>query len=213
MPFNDWLSLAIICILGAFSPGPSLMVILTLTASDGRRSGLKASLGHGLGVFLYALFSTSTLGLLLTMYKQLFVFVQISGAIFLCYLGIRIIWSSFAIKLNNAAASVSHKKVSKAFFDGFLIAILNPKIGVFFFSLFSQFLMPKQTAMTHLGMASLAGFIDTIAYIIMVLLFSTSVMLTFFSLYKKSVQFFFGVILIFLSLSLCLTLIMEYYNF
>ena len=210
MPFNDWWSLAVICVLGAFSPGPSLMVILTLTASDGRGAGYKASLGHGLGIFLYALFSASSLGLILTVYRQLFETVQVCGAIFLCYLGIRIIRSSFLTKLNNASDAVPNKKSANSFVDGFLIAILNPKIAVFFLSLFSQFLNSEQIVGTHLGMAVLAGLIDTSAYLIMVSLISTSIMQTFLSSYKKSVEFFFGVILEFLSISLCLSLIMDY---
>ena len=83
MLLNDWVSLAIICTLGAFSPGPSLMVILSLTASKGRKAGYIASIGHGIGIFIYALLSATGLAIMLNTYRQLFVSIQILGAIFL----------------------------------------------------------------------------------------------------------------------------------
>ena len=46
MGLADWLSLISICLLGALSPGPSLMVILACTAENGRKAGVLASIGH-----------------------------------------------------------------------------------------------------------------------------------------------------------------------
>ena len=59
MLLNEWASLAIICILGAFSPGPSLMVILSLAATNGSKAGYIASIGHGTGIFIYAMLSAT----------------------------------------------------------------------------------------------------------------------------------------------------------
>ncbi len=206
---NEWVSLAVVCMLGAFSPGPSLMVILSLTASDGRQAGYIASLGHGLGVFIYAILSATGLSIVLNTHRNIFLTVQVFGAIFLFYLGIRIFRSSLSKNMDHISEDVRTKSIANKFFDGFLIAILNPKIGAFFLSLFSQFLIFGQSLITHLGMATLAGIIDTMAYVIMVSLVSTSTMNKFFSTYKKSVEFSFGLLLIILSISLCLKLIID----
>ena len=212
MLLNEWASLAIICILGAFSPGPSLMVILSLTASDGRKSGYIASIGHGIGIFVYALLSATGLAIALNTYRQLFIAIQILGVIFLFFLGIQIFRSSFSTstKVENVSQKPARNFFSNAFLDGFLIAMLNPKIGVFFLSLFSQFLVVGQTFATHLGMATLAGVIDTFAYLMMVSLASTCIMFKFFNTYKKSIEFSFGFILLVLSISLCFKLSIEY---
>lgn len=210
MILNDWMALTLICILGAFSPGPSLLVILSLTASDGRKAGYISSAGHGFGIFTYAIMSATGLALVLKTHHYLFVSIQILGALFLLYLAFRILHSHFANVSANTSQEVISKKVSNRFFDGFLIAILNPKIGVFFLSLFSQFLIIGQTFRTHFGMAILAGTIDTVAYFIMVSLVSTPFMLKFFSTYKKSVECSFGFLLIVLAVSLCLKLIVDF---
>ena len=210
MLLNEWISLATICILGAFSPGPSLVVVLSLTASEGRKAGYIASLGHGFGVFIYALISATGLAIVLNSYRQLFISIQILGAIFLFYLGIRIIGSSFFKKPDNKSQDIVSSIFSSRLIDGFLIAILNPKIAVFFFSLFSQFLVAGQTFTIHLGMATMAGVIDTFAYLTLVSLVSTSIMRKFITIYKKSVEFAFGLLLIILALSLCFKLFLDY---
>ena len=209
MLFQDWVSLAVICILGAFSPGPSLMVILSITASNGRKAGFFASFGHGLGVFIYALLSATGLSIILNTYSQLLSIVQVLGALFLLYIGIRTIRSLF-LKTADSSIALSNDMVANRFTDGFLIAIFNPKIAAFFLSLFSQFLVFRQTFIIHLSMALLAGMIDSVAYLAMVTLASTSIMLKFLSTYKKSVEVSFGLILIILSISLCFKIIINY---
>jgi threonine/homoserine/homoserine lactone efflux protein len=208
MLFQDWLSLAAICILGAFSPGPSLMVILSITASNGRKAGFLSSFGHGLGVFIYALLSATGLSIILNAYSQLLILVQFLGALFLLYIGIRTIRSLFLTTADSSKV-LSKNMIPNRFIDGFLIAIFNPKIAAFFLSLFSQFLIVGQTFIIHLGMALLAGTIDTIAYLAMVTLASTSIMLKFLSTYKKSVEASFGLLLIMLSISLSFKIIMN----
>lgn len=208
MLFQDWLSLAAICILGAFSPGPSLMVILSITASNGRKAGFFSSFGHGLGVFIYALLSATGLSIILNTYSQLLILVQFLGALFLLYIGIRTMRSLFLTTADSSKVS-SKNMMPNRFIDGFLIAIFNPKIAAFFLSLFSQFLIVGQTFIIHLGMALLAGTIDTIAYLAMVTLASTSIMLKFLSTYKKSVEASFGLLLIMLSISLSFKIIMN----
>jgi len=208
MLFQDWLSLAAICILGAFSPGPSLMVILSITASNGRKAGFLSSFGHGLGVFIYALLSATGLSIILNTYSQLLILVQFLGALFLLFIGIRTIRTLFLTTADSSKV-LSKNMIPNRFIDGFLIAIFNPKIAAFFLSLFSQFLIVGQTFVIHLGMALLAGTIDTIAYLAMVTLASTSIMLKFLSTYKKSVEASFGLLLIMLSISLSFKIIMN----
>jgi threonine/homoserine/homoserine lactone efflux protein len=184
------------------------MVILSITASNGRKAGFLSSFGHGLGVFIYALLSATGLSIILNTYRQLLILVQVLGALFLLYIGIRTIRSLFLTTADSSKVS-SKNMMPNRFIDGFLIAIFNPKIAAFFLSLFSQFLIVGQTFVIHLGMALLAGTIDTIAYLAMVTLASTSIMLKFLSTYKKSVEASFGLLLIMLSISLSFKIIMN----
>jgi threonine/homoserine/homoserine lactone efflux protein len=168
----DWVSLALVCVLGAASPGPSLAVILAATRRRGRRGGLLAAIGHGTGVFIYALIAATSLSIVLTHHADLFFAVQLAGAIVLLGIGVRLVLG--ALRAAPAGpVETSSAAMSRSFLDGFLIAIFNPKIAAFFASLFSQFITDGQRLQLHAAMASLAGAIDTSIYVVIVMLAST----------------------------------------
>ena len=208
MILQDWLYLFIICLLGACSPGPSVVVILGFVFSGGRKSGISASIGHGLGVFGYAMLCAFGLGFLIETYGTFFTVVQFLGAFFLLYLSFIIIKGSIVEKkTSHNVINIDSEK--NRFIEGFLIAILNPKIAVFFLSLFSQFLSSEQTHITHLFMAILAGGIDTIVYCIIVILASTKGTASFLENHGPKVSLIFGIMLIFLSLSLFVSMLTK----
>ena len=208
MILQDWLYLFLICLLGACSPGPSVVVILGFVFSGGRKSGISASIGHGLGVFVYAMICALGLGFLIEMYGTFFTVVQFSGAFFLLYLAFMIIKGSFlGKKTNDDFINIGTEK--NRFIEGFFIAILNPKIAVFFLSLFSQFLSSEQTHLTHFLMAVLAGGIDTVVYCIIVILVSTKGTANLLEHHGSKVSLIFGIMLIFLSLSLFVSMVVK----
>ena len=208
MILQDWLYLFVICLLGACSPGPSVVVILGFVFSGGRKSGISASIGHGLGVFGYAILCAFGLGFLIEIYGSFFTVIQFLGAFFLLYLSFIIIKGSIVEK--KTSHDVINIDIEKnRFIEGFFIAILNPKIAVFFLSLFSQFLSSEQTYMTHLFMAILAGGVDTIVYCIIVILASTKGTASFLENHGSKVSLIFGIMLIFLSLSLFVSMLTK----
>ena len=172
MSVSDWLSLALICILGATSPGPSFAVVLAVSALHGRRGGYAAAIGHGLGVFFYALIAAASLSYILKQHASLFQAVQIAGALMLVWIGGRLLMSTRRRGQDQPPAAPS-LALSQSFRHGFAIAVFNPKIAAFLASLFSQYLAESQSTGLHLAMASLAGGIDMVVYLMVVLLATT----------------------------------------
>ena len=206
MDLDDWLSLALVCTFGALSPGPSLIVILAITNSYGRNSGLVASSGHGLAVFCYALLSASGLSFIIIYYSNLYFLFQLCGALFLVYLAFRILRQELYLK-EKFKIEIGDEKIKYKFLEGFLLAILNPKIAIFFIALFSQFLAEGQTFITHFTMASLAGVIDILYYFCAVFFTSTNRIQKILLNYGKSVNLIFASILLILALSLIINFI------
>jgi threonine/homoserine/homoserine lactone efflux protein len=171
MSLSDWLSLTLVCILGAASPGPSLAVILSATQTVGRAGGVAAAIGHGLGVFVYACVAATSLSYVITHHATLFSALQIAGACLLIWLGARLLITSFTPTSAPVVAETSGGMTS-SFLSGFAIAAFNPKIAAFFASLFSQFFAEGQPLGLHVGMATLAGLIDVVTYIIFVIALS-----------------------------------------
>ncbi|WP_105168252.1 LysE family translocator [Pseudoalteromonas sp. T1lg23B] len=163
MELSTWLSLATICILGAMSPGPSLAVVMRHSLHNSALHGIVASVSHGMGVGLYAVLSLLGLAGLITHYPLLFQTLVIGGAIYLAYMGIKILTSTSSGI--NVQQSVSQDNLRQAAQDGFAIAFLNPKLAIFFLALFSQFIDPeKLTFYSAVIMCATVLVIDTIWY-------------------------------------------------
>ena len=195
MNASDWLSLALICILGAASPGPSLAVVLAVSRLNGRKGGCVAAIGHGLGVFFYALIAAASLSYILKQHASLFEAVQIAGALMLVWIGGRLLRAARRRAQDQPLAAPS-LALSHSFSHGFAIALFNPKIAAFFASLFSQYLAEGQSTMLHMAMASLAGGIDMVVYLMVVLLATTQLALRVFTKFAELNDLILGSILL-----------------
>ena len=162
---------AVMFILGATSPGPSLAVILRNTMIGGRSRGLACAVGHGIGFGFYAV--SVVFGLVVIMEKNpdVFILMQIIGGLFLLYLGIGMIRS-------EATVIVQSEGKREGFFEGFFIAFLNPKIAVFMLAVLSSVLDPSMSSDTKWIIAGMGMTIDTVWYVIVALLLSKSTILT-----------------------------------
>jgi len=161
MDIESLLGMSFVCAMGAISPGPSLAVVLRNTISGGRMQGIMTGVGHGLGFGVYAFIAVMGLSSVLFAYKQAFNLLQGAGALVLIWLAFNL----FAEK--QSGASVKYEKSGyKGFFEGFMIAFLNPKILVFLVAVFSQFVNADITNSDRFIMAMMAGAIDTIWYVL-----------------------------------------------
>jgi threonine/homoserine/homoserine lactone efflux protein len=169
MTLTEWLSLVLICVMGAMSPGPSLAVVLKHSLHGGMKNGMLAALSHGIGVGFYACASLLGLGALMTQLPTLYQVLVYGGAAYLAYLGIRILLA----KPSPQTLNVEQAKPSprSALQDGFAIAFLNPKLAVFFLALFSQFIDPENlTLQVGLIMCLTVFVLDTGWYLLVALL-------------------------------------------
>lgn len=134
MTWSAWLPLALVCLLGAMSPGPSLAVVARHAFRGGVGDGIVCAMAHGVGILLWALLMANGLGVLLTEQPTWFYAVQLAGAGFLLYLGIRVLMSqsSAAVPVEELPGSSPDSSRRSAGLEGFVIALSNPKIAFFF---------------------------------------------------------------------------------
>ena len=88
MTFFIWSQFAIVCLVGAMSPGPSLAIVIRNNINFNRISGILTSIGHGLGIGVYATLAVLGLGLILQANQTIFLLIQIVGLILLFFYGI-----------------------------------------------------------------------------------------------------------------------------
>ncbi|MBK1619939.1 hypothetical protein CKO42_16115 [Lamprobacter modestohalophilus] len=163
MAVEAWLSLALLCVLGAMTPGPSLAVVLGSTLHGGRASGLAAALAHGLAVGLYAVLTVAGLAALLTASPTLFALLQLAAAGYLVYLARGAICHQITVTSDNGSIR-SHEEPGMAARDGFMIAFLNPKLAVFMLALFAPFITADQGLGAKAILVLTIGGIDALWY-------------------------------------------------
>ena len=162
---------AVMFILGATSPGPSLAVVLRNTMMGGRSRGLSCAIGHGIGFGFYAAAVVFGLVTIMTELPTLFTILQVIGIGFLLYLGYGI-YVADATKLDYKGGN------REGFVEGFFIAFLNPKIAVFMLAVLSSVLDPGMSSETKWLIAIMGMSIDTIWYMLVALVLSNSNVLT-----------------------------------
>ena len=173
MTLLTWLSLAVVCLLGAMSPGPSLAIVVRHSVTSGSRAGAICAFAHGFGIFLWAALMVSGLGALLLAQPTWFDGLRALGAVFLLYLGCRALMAQRGAAADTGQAkSGGGKSARKAAREGLVIALSNPKVAVFFAALFSQFIQPDATLKTQLMIATTAAVIDALWYTVVALLLS-----------------------------------------
>ena len=163
MDLADWLTLAAVCWLGAASPGPSLAVVVKHTMAGGRSSGMVVAWCHACGVGAYAVATVFGLAALLVLYPAVDRTVTLAGAAYLLFLGYRALragWQTGAVAVGTAPTV----PLGESARDGLSIALLNPKIALFFTALFSQFVHPDGGVAQQWAMAGTAFAIDGVWY-------------------------------------------------
>ena len=149
------------------TPGPDLFLIISKTISQGRKTGFITSLGACSGAMVYVIATALGLSSILATSPLAFDLIKYAGAAYLVYLGLMAFKSKgMRININKR----SHKKISnwKAFNQGVLVDLLNPKVAVFFMAFLPQFYRAE------LGHPSLQIFIlgSIVVFVAMIVEFS-----------------------------------------
>ena len=196
MSVSEWWPLALVCLLGAMSPGPSLAIVVRHTVTSGAHAGVICAVAHGFGIFLWAALMVSGLGALLLAQPTWFDGLRALGAGFLLYLGCRALMAHRGASANTIEANSGSGKAAR---EGLVIALSNPKIAVFFAALFSQFIQPDATLKTQLMIAITAAVTDVLWYMLVAMLLSRPVWSGYLTQYGSLLDRVFGAILIVLS--------------
>ena len=202
MTFFLWSQFAIVCLLGAMSPGPSLALIIQNSINFNRMSGIIASIAHGLGICVYATVTIIVLEFILRNSETIFFVIQICGSLFLIILGL-----IFIFKKNNENKNDTYQIHSSSFAQGFIIAIINPKILIWFTAIYSQFIDINSTFLNKTILVLTPSVIDAIWYSLVAILVTGYGLKEMINNKKFMIQKIIGILLILIAFSLIYSLI------
>jgi threonine/homoserine/homoserine lactone efflux protein len=127
------LSIGFVQLLAVISPGPSFLVTARTAVARSRREGIKVAAGLAIGTVLWSAGALFGLNILFHAVPALFMAMKLAGALFLLWIALQIFRNADQpLELGHA----THEASESAFWKGFWIQISNPKVVVFFGSVF-----------------------------------------------------------------------------
>ena len=142
MTFDLWASFTIATFILLVIPGPTILLVVSYALGQGRRTAFAMVAGVELGDLVAMSVSLMGLGAVMLASATLFTTMKWGGALYLAYIGIRMILG--ARQATARIASVSGKTGKRAFRDAAMVTVLNPKSIGFFVAFVPQFVEPEQ---------------------------------------------------------------------
>lgn len=147
----------------AISPGPAVMFVMSEGARYGNRGAIAGTAGILIGHFICFTFVAFGLAALLASVSGAMTAIRIAGALYLMYLGVRMILSKTksAEAVPVAATPPAHGGIV---LQGLLVQLTNPKNLLFVLALLPQFIRPDHPLLLQLAiMLAATVIIDGIA--------------------------------------------------
>jgi threonine/homoserine/homoserine lactone efflux protein len=117
-------------------PGPAVLYVVARSIQHGRRAGLASVLGIHVGTLVHIAAATVGLSALIVSSSIAFTAVKIAGAVYLIALGL---WTLFARRAEPEVALGGERNLRRAFAQGIVVNVLNPKTALFFLAFLPQF--------------------------------------------------------------------------
>jgi len=124
-----------------FMPGPNTLYIIARSVNQGRRAGVVSGFGVQAGSLIHIAAAALGLSALLMSSALAFGVVKYAGAAYLIYLGVKTLLTK---EKAGRAREVRQASLSRVFYQGVVVNLLNPKTALFFFAFLPQFVDPAR---------------------------------------------------------------------
>ena len=139
-----------VSLLLAVTPGPDMAVVTKNALAHGRWGVVLTTSGIALALVIWVMATAVGLSALLRASGEVLFVLKIAGAAYLAYLGVRTLVESRRRPADLLAGAPPPAPAHAVFRQGFLSAISNPKLGVFFVTFLPQFVLPGQAVLPRL---------------------------------------------------------------
>ena len=130
-------------------PGPTIILVVSQTVTHGRKSVLPLVIGVLCGDLTAMTASLLGLGALMSASATLFAICKWVGALYLCYLGIKL-WVAKPEQTLNETSGIERTNRTSLFRSSYIVTALNPKSIAFFIAFLPQFIHPSGPVLQQL---------------------------------------------------------------
>lgn len=144
MPLDQHLLMlfAVTTIIAMIVPGPDMLLVLGCGMSGGPRAGLLATAGVATSEAIHIALAAAGLAALFAAVPIAFTVVRIVGAAYLVYLGVQVIRHRHD-EQRDVAVATREARGRRAYRNGVLTNLLNPKMVTFTIAFIPQFINPQ----------------------------------------------------------------------
>ena len=143
----SFLTFLVAALVLAITPGPGIAYVIARTVAGGRAEGLASCLGTAIGGMLHVLAAATGLSLLVAQSAVAFTIVKYIGAVYLIYLGVRLILQK---DHDPSTLRVEAQGPRRALLEGILVEALNVKTALFFLAFLPQFVRVSEPVVPQL---------------------------------------------------------------
>jgi threonine/homoserine/homoserine lactone efflux protein len=149
-------------------PGMDMLFVLANALTGGRRTGMAATAGIMAGGAVHSLYGAIGVGILASLLPTLFNPLLLAGAAYMAWIGYTLLRSSITVGAIHADGVNSRWR---AFRQGAVTCLINPKAYLFMLAIYPQFLKPiygpiwlQGIVMGLMTMATQAAIYGTVAF-------------------------------------------------
>ena len=124
----------------AVVPGPAVLYVVARSIEHGRRAGVVSVLGIHVGTLVHIAAATLGLSALVLSSAVAFTAVKIAGAVYLIGLGL---WTLLSKHPETEIPLGGERNLRRAFAQGIVVNVLNPKTALVFLAFLPQFVDPN----------------------------------------------------------------------
>ncbi|KMM96467.1 LysE family translocator [Pseudomonas lundensis] len=141
MPAHDLLMFAAACLVMVLTPGPNMIYLISRSICQGRKAGVTSLLGVVAGFFVHMLAAAIGLTAVFLAVPLAYEALKWAGALYL-------LWMAWQAVRPGARSPFDARELlpdapSRLVLMGFLTSVLNPKVAMFYLSIFPQFISPE----------------------------------------------------------------------
>ena len=145
IPTHDLLIFAAACLLMVLTPGPNMIHLISRSICQGRKAGVTSLLGVVAGFFVHMFAAAVGLTAVFLAVPMAYEALKWAGALYLLWMA----WQAVRPGARSPfeAQELAPDSSSKLVMMGFMTSVLNPKVAVFYLSVFPQFISPEHGSM------------------------------------------------------------------
>ncbi len=159
-------------LLAAASPGPAFVLVSRTAITHGRVTGWLTGLGVASASFTWAVAATLGLGVLLAQVGWLYTLMKLMGGAYLVWIGVQAIMHARSPLTGNGIVGPAMSR-ARAWRTGYAAGMTNPKVIVFFGSIFLTLFGPDTPLWVRLAALAIVAVDETFWYSLVATLFST----------------------------------------